>query len=164
MFFNLDSSSVRPATTHAIMNADRRKRELKDMISKLAAVVSNLSLGIDEQEGGENTADSLIQELLSVISTLTKFSREGDVQLEQTLLREQEAMALLEKFKKITKNQKDTIESLTQERKRSVSIVDAECNTEGGDSIDMESRQRLALLQQQLEDESAKFQKVFNID
>ena len=134
-----------------------KKRELKAMISKLASVVSNLSSGL-EDEGGENTVEFLIQELLSVISILTKFSRESDVHLEQMQFREQEAMSLLEKFKKIAKHQKEIIANLSQTARKDSITRDVETNTDEDPFPD--STQHHLSLQSQLEEASTKLKKV----
>lgn len=91
------------------LSVDGFEIEHQNLITRIAEVISILpSLSNTNKDGSR--VDAVIESLLSVISGLSKMTRDTNLQFQRFASREQDAVRLLSKFKKIAKQQKDIIE------------------------------------------------------
>lgn len=112
--------------------------DVKQVIGDVAGSIAMLTAkGFNEE-----TKTAIVDNLLSVISNITKYSRQMELQVELGTSREHEAIRLLEKFKKIAKQQKTIIDAMTEEERQRSAIktisVDTNTSLTGVDMIAQE--------------------------
>ena len=112
------------------------------MIGDVAGCISTLTA----KGFNEDSKTVIVDSLLSVISNITKYSRHMELQLELGVSREHEAVRLLEKFKKIAKQQKTVIDTMSdRESKRlaiTTSVVETNTSLTSSDMMAQEDEMR----------------------
>ena len=84
--------------------------DVKDVIGAVAGGIATLS----SKDFDEQAKAGLVETLLGAISSITKYSRQMELQLELGTAREHDAIRMMEKFKKIAKQQKTIIDELSE--------------------------------------------------
>lgn len=122
--------------------APAKEVEITQVIGEVAGCISTLTA----KGFNEDSKTAIVDHLLGVISNVTKYSRHMELQIELGVSREHEAIRLLEKFKKIAKQQKTMIDTMSEhEKKRSsitTSAVDTNTSLTGNDMVAQEDELR----------------------
>lgn len=125
------SKALAPESTHKDL----------DITQVIGDVASNIAL-LTAKGFNEDSKTAIVDSLLGVISSITKYSRHMELEIELGTSREHEAIRLLEKFKKIAKQQKTVIDAMSEEERRRSAIqttaVDTNTSLTGVDMIAQE--------------------------
>ena len=84
--------------------------DVKEVIKTVAGGIAKLS----SKDFDEEAKADLVETLLGVISSITKYSRQMELQVELGTEREHDAIRMMEKFKKIARQQKILIDDLSE--------------------------------------------------
>ena len=85
--------------------------DVKEVIEAIASGIATLSSKVFDEKAKED----LVETLLGTISSITKYSRQMELQVELGTEREHDAIRMMEKFKKSAKAAKDSYRRFERE-------------------------------------------------